>query len=315
MIYPEALEHFSEQCTYDPEIINRERLRPFERIIILGMGGSRLAPDILNMCQPELEVHIHSDYDLPPLAPEHLEKALIIANSYSGNTAEPISGAKAALEKGYNLAVVTTGGQLAQLAKERSLPHVITPDQSLPHRLALGYNLAALLAFIGLDLAPLKACAALKADTERAKTLAQDLYGYIPLVYTPDRLSELGYIWKVVLNETSKVPAFCNRYPELDHNEIAGFDPSNAAQFSVFKCMMIRDPSDERSNHRADATTTLLRSRGIPVEVLELEGSSVLERIMASALMAHWIGVYLAQKKGVDPITAPVIEEFKVLMK
>ncbi len=314
MTYHEALEHFSEQCTYEPTIINPDRLRPFDRIIILGMGGSRLSPDILNMYRPDLEVHIHSDYDLPALSPEHLEKALIIANSYSGDTAEPLSGAKLALAKGYNLAIVTTGGELGRLAKEHIIPHIITPDDSLPHRLALGYNLAGLLVFAGLDLAPLKACAAIKGDPVRAKALADDLKASIPLVYVPERFNELGYIWKIVFNETAKIPAFCNRYPELDHNEIAGFDAVNAPLFSTFKWIMIRDGNDEYSSRRADATAALLRSEGLFVEVIELEGPSVLERIMSSALLAHWTGVYLAEQKGIDPMATLIIEEFKKLM-
>ena len=100
MNYKEAILGIPKQFEYRPEIINKDRLRSFNKIIVLGMGGSRLGADILNMLQPELDIYVHSDYDLPQLSKEVLTNSLIIANSYSGNTAEVISGAQIAINRG-----------------------------------------------------------------------------------------------------------------------------------------------------------------------------------------------------------------------
>ena len=152
MTYREALADFPNQFKYKAEIVNKEKLKPYRRIIIVGMGGSRLAPDILNMVWPNLDIHIHSDYGLPRLSDDALADALIIANSNSGNTAEVLDAAQTAMAKGYNLAVVTTGGTLAALAQEHGLPHIVMPGVDMATRLNIGRNLVALITLLGLEL-------------------------------------------------------------------------------------------------------------------------------------------------------------------
>ena len=149
--YEEGILGIPKQFEYKPEIINKDKIRPFKKVIVLGMGGSRLAGDVLNMAKPELDIYIHSDYDLPLLDSETLQNSLIIANSSSGNTAEPISGAKMAIEQGLNLVIISTGGELFVLAKEKQIPYIALSHTELPPRLMLGHDLVALAEFIGFD--------------------------------------------------------------------------------------------------------------------------------------------------------------------
>jgi len=37
----EAIENFSRQLAYIPEVVHREKLLPFSRVAVMGMGGSR----------------------------------------------------------------------------------------------------------------------------------------------------------------------------------------------------------------------------------------------------------------------------------
>ena len=133
MTYEEGILGVPKQFEYKPEIIGKEKIRPFKKIIVLGMGGSRLATGILNMVKPELDIHIHSDYDLPLFDEEVLTSALIITNSHSGNTTEPISGAKIAIENGLNLVVVSTGGELINIANQNQVPHIVYPTAICLH--------------------------------------------------------------------------------------------------------------------------------------------------------------------------------------
>lgn len=309
MTYEEGILWIPKQFEYQAEVINKEKLKPFKRIIVLGMGGSRLSADILNMMKPELDIYVHSDFDLPLLKEEALAESLVIANSYSGDTAEIISGAKMALNKGLNLAVVSKGGELTAFATEHGLPHVILPPIELPPRMMLGHDLLALATLIGLPADEFQACAHMNSETLRFQgdQLAQEIGQKIPLTYTSNLYNELGYIWKVMFNETAQIPAFNNRFPELDHNEIAGFRLADASRFHP---IILRD-GDVRINKRMDATADLFRQEGLSVSEIALPETSSIEQIITSVILAHWTALSLAKTGGVDPLIPFIIEKFK----
>jgi len=310
MTYEEGILGIPKQFEYKPEIVNKDKIRPFKKIIVLGMGGSRLAGDILNMIKPELDIHIHSDYDLPLLSAETLQDSLIVANSYSGNTAEPISGAKMAFEKGLNLVIISSGGELLNIANQNQTAHIVLPHSDLPPRMMLGHSLMAISKLIGFDIADLVSCQ--RIDTGELKSagtqVARQIGSTIPLVYTSERLNELGYIWKVILNETAKIPAFHNRFPEVDHNEITSFQGDWAAGFhSIF----LRDDLDSRLNERMDLTAQLFQSHGMLVASIPLTGASLAEKIISSAIVAHWTALESATTNNVEPLAVLEIEDFK----
>jgi glucose/mannose-6-phosphate isomerase len=310
MIYEEGILGIPKQFEYEPEVVNKDKIRPFKKIIVLGMGGSRLAGDILNMAKPELDIHIHSDYDLPLLDPEILRNSLIIANSYSGNTAETISGAKMAIEQGLNLIIITTGGELLTIVKEKQIPHIVLPHTELPPRMMLSHDLIATAELVGLDLGDFKACSGIDASALKSAgtQIAGQIGSTIPLIYTSERLNGLGYIWKIILNETAKMPAFHNRLPEADHNEIAGFQGNWEFKFH---CVFLRDELDTQTDERMDLTSELFQKHKILITTVPLEGSSLIEKIIRSIIIAHWTALELATTNNIEPLSVPEIEDFK----
>ncbi|MBI1962419.1 MAG: bifunctional phosphoglucose/phosphomannose isomerase, partial [Candidatus Rokubacteria bacterium] len=107
-------------------------------VVFAGMGGSAAGGDFAAACafdQLDVPVLVHRGYGLPAAAGA---RALVIASSYSGETAEALSAAAAALERGAALAVITAGGRLAALARERKVPRVAVPGSLMP-RMALGH--------------------------------------------------------------------------------------------------------------------------------------------------------------------------------
>src|SRR3989338_7070898 len=96
----EAIKSLQKQLEYRPEFVNGEKLDRYERFIFVGMGGSALAPDLLRVSNPELDILIHRDYGLPDLPDKVLRGSLIVLNSYSGNTEEVLDAFKFALSKG-----------------------------------------------------------------------------------------------------------------------------------------------------------------------------------------------------------------------
>ena len=118
MEFIESIKSLQKQLQYQPELVNGEKLGKYERFIFVGMGGSALAPDLLRVSNPELDILIHRDYGLPDLPDKVLQNSLIILNSYSGNTEEVLSAFKLAIEKNLAVAAVSVGGKLLQLASE-----------------------------------------------------------------------------------------------------------------------------------------------------------------------------------------------------
>ena len=313
MSYEEILNNVAQQCRYEPVIVNAGAVKPFDRVVILGMGGSRLGPDLLKAYRPDMDIHVHSDYGLPALTDEKLKSSLIIANSHSGGTAEVLDGANEALKRGFNLAVIDSGGPLAELAQSQNLVHIITPDHDLPPRTTVISDLAALMALLNIDRAPLVACASIAAAdlSQQAGSLASALFGSVPIIYAPTAYYAVGYCWKIIMNETAKVPAFCNRFPELDHNELAGYDPSSRELFQKFHVVCLCDRADARMTRRIEATIAVLQKQNIPVTTVDLAGASMIEKMVSSFFLAHWTGLKLAEKRGVDPIAIPIVEELK----
>lgn len=304
----EILRNFTRQLTWKPKIEYEEHLVRAPRLVLCGMGGSRLAGDILRSAFPGRDISIHADFGYPP----HVgNDTLFVVSSYSGNTEEALDAFSEIREKGRHIAVVSAGGKLLEEAKKREIPFVEIPEHNIPPRLALGYSVKALLAFIGESGALAKVAAiSIPASIEKeGKALSERFKNLTPLVYASRRMGGLAYYWKVVLNETAKVHAFANVFPEAGHNEIEGFE--NAASTSN-GCFILSDPEDDmRVQMRLALFSRTCREKEIPFVLLQLSGASMWERIFCSVMLANWIAYGIAQSHGVDPLVTPLIEEWK----
>ena len=83
-------------------------------VLISGMGGSSNAAKILEGVFEEdpsvsIDIDVHNDYGLPSWVGKD---SLFIANSYSGNTEETLSGYEEAKKRGATAIGISTGGKL-----------------------------------------------------------------------------------------------------------------------------------------------------------------------------------------------------------
>lgn len=316
----ELIKNFPEQFKFAPEIKNLEKLAPADKFIVCGMGGSALAAGLLKIRDPRLDLLLHRDFGLARAPDYFLREGLVIAISYSGDTAETIDAFTEAVEAGLRVAAVTSGGKLLDLARARGLPYVELPTGIVP-RLAVGLMVRALAKISSSN--NLLGELGLLADVLRpldweiaGRDLCQKLVSRALLIYSSTVNLPLAYAWKVQFNENAKVPAFFNIFPELDHNEIAGFDsaPGDEDEKWNFAVVMLVDPADDpRLRERQAAVTKLYREKGLPVIKVELVGRSVFEKIFNSYLLAVWTSYYLARQRGVDPLATLVIEGLKKL--
>lgn len=316
----QSILEYPKQFAYHPEISNSGQLIKRSKFIILGMGGSHLAAGLVKAIDPTAPILIHWDYGLPDLSDEELKDYLIVACSYSGNTEEVIDGLNQAMAKSLAVTVIATGGKLLDQALNNGLSHIKLPTSNIQPRLALGFFLKALALVMDrsdileavtdlsqLDPAPLET---------PGEQLAEQLAGHIPMIYSSRTNSALAYNWKIKFNETSKTPAFYNIVPELNHNEMTGFDQIQDGHLpSNFSFIFITDPDDDpRITKRFEVLAKLYRDRNLSVTEVALDGPTRLHRLFNNLILADWTALALAKQYGHEPEQVPMVEEFKGLI-
>jgi glucose/mannose-6-phosphate isomerase len=321
----DTIKNFAKQFSYQPEIINKEKLAVHDKFILVGMGGSHLPAGLLKTFDPQLDLYIHRDYGLPKLPEYFLKESLVILSSYSGNTEEVLEAGAQALKENLAIAVMTSGGALLKFAQDNSLPHIIFPDATIQPRAAIGYSTIALATLFGRTdmLAALKEVTLPANLEELAKPIATDLVNKVPVIYTSRENQAIAYNWKIKLNETGKVPAFYNVFSELNHNELEGFDVSAsfAPILGNFHIIFLTDESDHpQIRKRMRVMQELLTLRNISNASFSLQSESqtelsIYERVFRALLIADFVAIALAKQYGSDPERVALIEDFKSKIK
>ena len=294
----------------------------FTKFTVAGMGGSHLAADLLAAREPNLDIIIHSDYGLPQVFNKSTAERLVIASSYSGNTEETIDAFSIALERKLPLIAISTGGKLIEIAKDNQIPYIKMPDTGIQPRMALGYSIKAMACAMGQnkfleELTKLPQLIKPKEVESKGKELTASLKGRIPIIYSSTRNQAIAYNWKIKFNETGKIPAFYNVLPELNHNEMTGFDVKDSTRdlSNNFYFIFLRDNNDdERIQKRMEILQKLYKERCLAVKFFNLEGKNRFHKIFNSLILADWAAYYTALQYGLEPEQVPMVEEFKGLM-
>lgn len=309
----ETLKRFGEQFDWEPKLENTDKLASFKNYVVCGMGGSHLGAWLITT-YGNVAITIHRDYGLPFVGPD----TLVILSSYSGTTEETLDAARVGLERGLPMAAISTGGSLLDFAREHQLPYIQIPDTGLEPRMAIGYSM--------LGIARLMEHSALEKDIRVAgksvdpmigeaegKRLGKLLLNKIPIVYSSSANYPLAYIWKIKFNETAKIFATANSFPELCHNELTGFDvyAETRAISKPLHVIMLHDASDHpRIVKRMQVAADMLVERGIAVVHVALDGGGFAKAFKA-ALLADWVSLELAEHYKVPNPETPMVAEFK----
>lgn len=296
----------AEACAYMPKVEGEATKAPV--LVCGGMGGSSLPVRVARFLGATPYLIAHKDYGLPERAPEG---AHYVALSYSGDTAETLSFAEAALAGGLPLSIVASGGALLALAKERGLPYVTVPVGLVPREAVLSMT-KALLALMGEE-ALLEDASFDEAGAERSGiALAALLEGRVPVFYASARNVILAELAKILMNETAKTPAFANELPEANHNEMQGFGSGSEIPFVA---VFLKDATDDsRVVTRMRLTETLLAEQGIRTETVPLPEGPRAETFLYAWWLARTAARSLAAQRGLDPDATPLIDSFKKML-
>jgi len=317
-----------EQINTPLTFFNELRLtrRPFNKVLICGMGGSALIDDFLNFFKTngvssltvKIPVATHSSYDLPC---DVDEQTLVFCASYSGNTEETVSAFREAQSQNLEVVGITSGGTLEELFLEHKIPWVKIPG-GIPPRMSSGYQLsAAVRILMAYGLLSFSAENALRSIPEKispaslenpAMMLCRRLERKIPIIYASGSNEILAKFWKIKFNENAKIPAFYNLFPELNHNEMNGWLNALGPFYFIF----LNDPSDSpRIKKRMTVTAALLKKMGLAVEQVNIEGEDALEQLFWTSVFGDWVSYHLALFYGLDPTPVELVEEFKKMME
>ena len=317
----EAIKNFPKQFEYEPEIQNGDKIAGFESTVIGGMGGSGLVVGILRALKDDLDVAAHHEYGLPTFLEHDKEKRLFVAISYSGNTEETLDFFDEALKRNLNVSAISTGGKLLEKAEKEGVPYIKLPDTGIQPRMALGFMIRAVLKLLGEENLFEEAGKLSKTldenQKDNGKKLADALAGKIPIIYSSRRNQTLAYNWKIKFNETGKIPSFYNTFPELNHNEMTGFDVKDKTKglSENTHVIILKDSDDDkRIVKRMEVLKKLYEDRGLSVTALDIDGGTRGEKIFNSLILADWTAYFTAKEYGVEPEEVPMIEEFKKLI-
>lgn len=318
----DAILRFHTQFDYEPVVENARSLKTKKKYIVVGMGGSHLSADLLLAYRPEYPLVARRDYGLPRMSGADAKNSLVIVSSYSGNTEEALAAYREARKKGLALASIAVGGKLIALAKKDKTPYVQMPDTGIQPRSALGLSFLALLKLLGEE-AMLKETKTLSSMLHsaslrrRGASLAKKMKDKVPVLYCSRANETIAWNWKIKFNETGKIPAFYNVFPELNHNEMTGFDVSDRSRHlsKPFYFLFFTDAADDpRIRKRMAVMEGMYKKRGLPVLVVPLTGKNFLEKAFASLVLADWTAVATADLYGLESEQVPMVEEFKRLI-
>ncbi|HEV8472939.1 MAG TPA: bifunctional phosphoglucose/phosphomannose isomerase [Methylomirabilota bacterium] len=308
-----------------PAVFGRPRV-----VVVAGMGGSAVSGDLLGACAGdglEVPILVHRGYGLPACAGPD---ALVIASSYSGETAEVLSAFDLAVARRAPIVALTAGGALAQRAAAAGRPRIALPGGLMP-RMALGYLFlpaVRLLDGCGVSLATdgevdeaLEAVDALAAELvperpsadNEAKRLALSIGDRLPAIYGGPATGAVAYRWKTDVEENAKTFALAGALPEMQHNEIEAWRTPGAKDMQL---VLLRD-ADEPAEiaRRFRVLGDLITPSAGGVSEAWGRGRGRLARLLTLTYLGQWTSYYLAILRDCDPWSVPLLDEVKRRMR
>jgi len=144
-----------------------------------------------------------------------------------------------------------------------------------------------------------------------AKTLAAGINKTVPVVYGFGIYRSVAQRMKQQFNENSKVPSKWEFFPELDHNEIVGWEKGGDTTMH-FSSIFLRDKNEaEEVRSRIEITKTLMEPAVSKQFELWSQGKNDLSKMLSIVLMGDFASVYLAVLRKVDPTPVDTITVLK----
>lgn len=298
-------------------------------LVVAGMGGSAIGGALARAAlgdHASRPIFVTRAYGLPTWT---TPDTMVLCASYSGDTEETLACYESAGALGARRTVVTTGGRLAEMARADGVPVIPLPGGFQP-RAAVAYMIVAALEVAALCGAGPRLTSEIDVaaahieqlvaqwgpdapEDSLAKEVARGLLGSTPVIAGAGLTAPIAYRWKTQVNENAKQPAFWHELPELDHNELAGWE--GARDVGRFSAVFLDDSdAHPRVKERMELTARLISDSATACFRLETRGQTAIERVVSLVLLGDLVSIYLATLRGVDPGPVRAIEELKATL-
>jgi len=303
-----------------------------QTIIVCGMGGSAIGGELLKdwiRDKATVPVEVCREYSLPAYAGKN---TLVIVVSYSGETEESLSVFLDAIKRKCMTVCISSGGALYEFAEKLSIPHLRVPSGMAP-RATLPYLFMPLpillekLALVSRVTPEISETVTVLRQVSDAnlpekllkdnfsKILAANICGTVPVVYGFGYYRGVAQRFKTQFNENSKVPAKWEFFPELDHNEIVGWEEVRELA-RCFSGILIRDKHEpDEMRRRIEVTKELICKESVKIFEVWGMGKTRLAKMSSVICIGDFTSVYLAILRRIDPTPVRTISLLKEKIK
>lgn len=303
--------------------IEPQRVR---NICLAGMGGSAIGGDLIRTYtagSTRFPFVVNRHYEVPGWVDRH---TLFIASSYSGNTEETLAAMGEAVSRGAQVVAITSGGRLLVEASREGYGYVKIPG-GLPPRSALAYSFVPLFRLfhtlgcidepqqvlertgrmLGEQVQQLS-----DPENSRALQIARKLLDTLPVIYTgPGLLESVGMRWRCQFEENSKLLSYGNTVPEMNHNEIVGWEQVAHLTGRISVLILEDEQEHEKVRQRMEIVREMVDGLAVYVTKLRTSGESRLSRQFSLVQLGDWVSLYLALINSVDPTPIAKIDLLK----
>ncbi len=293
--------------------------KQFSNVVLTGLGGSGIGGSIVqNYVHDKIKIPfvVNKDYFLPNFVGKD---SLVIVSSYSGNTEETLAAMNQAIKAKATVVCITSGGNVAEIAKKKNLDCIIVPG-GMPPRACLGFSLIQQLFVLAhFKLIKKDFEASIRASIEmldqdeeaikkQANAIAKKLNGTTPIIYAEADFEGVAVRFRQQINENSKMLCWHNVIPEMNHNELVGWRDKDNSRAVI----LLRNEDDyERTQIRMEINKTVIKKYTKNFQEIWSKGATHWEKVFFLVHLTDWVSVILADLHGMDASEIKVINMLK----
>lgn len=293
--------------------------RAIHNVTITGLGGSGIGGSAIRdlvASEAIVPITVTKNYDIPAYVGRH---TLVIACSYSGNTEETLSALAQAEAKGAIVACISSGGTLKEIADSKGYNCLSMQGGNAP-RSMFAYPFSFLLYYLrsygiiaGNPLAEIKKGIDLLDKEEstiltEAEELAKGLVSKTVQILVNNGSLGIAARMRQQLNENAKMLAWEAEVPEMNHNELVGWEGGS----DQYACLFLRNEHDNaRNQKRMDIIKGIISEKTQFVFEHWSKGGSKIERALYLVHFGDWVSYFLSEMNQVDIMDIKSIDLLK----
>jgi hypothetical protein len=150
-----------------------------------------------------------------------------------------------------------------------------------------------------------------KEIQEEASTIAGQLFGKIPIIYSESSKEGVAVRFRQQINENAKMLCWHHAIPEMNHNELVGWRTKNQDLAAV----IFRSTEDYyRNQKRMEYSKKVIKNYTDTVLEIYAKGDSPLEEALYLIHLGDWVSYFLGELKGIDSVEVDVITGLKDML-